>query len=73
MHLSIFTKTYIETAEFDCLRDEALIFARELKKAKVDVSLHKTKKTMHGYDVGEDSEITKESIRKRISFLKKCF
>ena len=71
--LSIFTKTYIETAEFDCLRDEALIFAKELKKAKVKVSLHKTKQTMHGYDIVEDSEITKESLKKRIGFLKKIF
>jgi len=67
--LNIFPPTYIETAEFDCLRDEAKIFARKLKSAKVDVVINNTKETMHGYDIVEDSPITLKSISKRVEFL----
>ena len=72
-NLSNFPPTYIETAEFDCLRDEALIFARKLKQSRVDVDLNNTKETMHGYDMVEDSKITLESMRRRIDFLNKNF
>ena len=70
---SIFPNTYIETAEFDCLRDEAKIFARTLKNANVNVDVNNTKETMHGYDMVEDSKITLESMRRRIEFLKNNF
>lgn len=70
---TIFPDTYIETAEFDCLRDEAIIFGDILKKAKVKTTMNNTKETMHGYDVVEDSKITINSINKRIKFLKKIF
>lgn len=71
--LSIFPPTYIETAEFDCLRDEARIFARKLRLSNVDVHLNNTKQTMHGYDMVEDSPITIKNMNKRIEFLKKHF
>ncbi|MBQ9790390.1 MAG: alpha/beta hydrolase [Clostridia bacterium] len=71
--LSDFPPTYIETAEFDCLRDEARIFARKLRNSNVKVDLNNTKETMHGYDMVEDSKITLESMRRRIEFLKKYF
>ena len=71
--LSDFPPTYIETAEFDCLRDEARIFARKLRNSNVEVDLNNTKETMHGYDMVEDSKITLESMRRRIEFLKKHF
>ncbi len=70
---SKYPPTYIETAEFDCLRDEARLFARALRLAGVDVDLNNTKETMHGYDMVEDSSITLESMRRRIEFLKECF
>ena len=71
--LDYFPSTYVETAEFDCLRDEARIFARRIKQAGVDLDLNNTKQTMHGYDMVEDSSITLESMRRRIEFLKKHF
>lgn len=71
--LSIFPPTYIETAEFDCLRDGGLDFASRLKSAGIKVSLNETKQTIHGYDVVETSEITKESIQKRLDFLNEVF
>lgn len=70
---SIFPETYIETAEFDCLRDDAIFYANKLKKAKVKVTIHNTKQTIHGYDIVEDSKITLNSLEKRIKFLKGLF
>ena len=68
--LSIFPPTYIEVAEFDCLRDGGLNFAKNLKDANVNVVLHNPKQTIHGYDMVTDSKISKNSMKKRINFLK---
>lgn len=70
---NIFPATYIETAEFDCLRDEALMFAENLLNAGVNTVVHNTFATVHGYDIIEDSSITKDSMNKRVEFLKKQF
>ena len=67
--LSKYPPTYIETTEFDCLRDEGIIFANMLKKANVEVYENHTKKTIHAYDMVQKSEITKQSLTKRIDFL----
>lgn len=61
--------TYIETAQYDCLHDEAKEFAKKLKESKVNVILNETKGTMHGYDI-KNSKITKEAVLKRIETLK---
>ena len=71
--LKIYPVSYVETAEFDCLRDEAKLFAKMLKTAKVPVTVYDTKATMHGYDIVEDSSISKESVKKRIEFLNQVF
>lgn len=60
--------TYIETAEFDCLHDEGLLYANKLKKVGVDVIVHETHGTMHGFDCFE-TEITKEALEFRIQFI----
>lgn len=65
--------TYIETAEFDCLRDGAVIYADKLREIGIPVELHNTKGTIHGYDMALKSSIVKELIGKRIEFLKKAF
>lgn len=62
---------YVETAEYDCLRDRAIEFATKLKGECDDVVLHCTKGTVHGYDAVFDSEITRESVLKRLDLLKK--
>jgi len=71
--LTLYPATYIETAEFDCLRDEAKIFAKALKEVGVSVSTHYTKGTIHGYDIVRNSPIVHESLDKRVAFLKKVF
>lgn len=65
--------TYIETAEFDCLRDGALLYAEKLRQAGIPVELHPTKGTVHGYDMALRSGIVQGLIRKRTAFLTNIF
>ena len=71
--VSFFPPAYIETAEFDCLRDGAILFAKKLKETNIDCTLNQTKQTIHGYDLVMSSSITKQSVQQRIDFLKKVF
>jgi len=66
-------QAYIETAEFDCLRDEALLYAQKLKDINIEVELYQTKGTIHCYDVIEKSSITQVSIQRRVTALNKAF
>lgn len=65
--------TYLETAEFDCLRDEGLLYAQRLREAGANVVLNQTSGTVHGYDFCLKSDISQESIKRRIYSLKKAF
>ena len=62
-------EVYIETAEYDCLRDRAIELADKLEGEGVNVTLNQTKGTVHGYDAVFDSKITKESVKMRLSLL----
>lgn len=57
--------TYVETAEFDCLRDEGNEFARMLTEVGVATTHTQTKGTMHGFDMAQRSEITERQITAR--------
>ncbi len=61
---------YIETAEFDPLRDEGIALEKKLKQANIKVIAHHTKKTVHGYDALPHANITKMMMQQRIHFLK---
>lgn len=67
---SFMPKTYIETAEYDCLHDEAIEFAKKLKKEHIDVLLNETKQTMHGFDM-KNGKITKKIVNYRMELIKK--
>lgn len=71
--LSGLPTAYVESTEFDCLHDDAVNYAERLKENGVEVTVHNTKHTMHGYDMASKSEITKESVSKRIAFLNETF
>ena len=60
---------YIETAEFDCLRDEGAIFVQRLQDAGVETSYIATKGTMHGFDMAQKSDITLAQIEARCKWL----
>jgi acetyl esterase/lipase len=64
---------YIETAEFDCLRDEAIWYAKRLKETGVEVELNETKGTIHAYDIVRGSSITAENIHRRVNALISAF
>lgn len=66
--------TYIETAEFDPLRDEGIAYAKALQEAGVKTDLRETKGTIHGYDMAEPKlNITRSSINARLAFIKNIF
>ena len=64
-----FPATYIETAEFDSLRDEGDTFATLLQSAGVEVAHIRTKGTMHGFDMVQRSQITQSYISERCKWL----
>ena len=70
---AFFPPAYIETAEFDCLHDDGILFAEKLKKAGVDVFLNETKGTMHGYDIVTGASVSLDSMKQRIAFMKRHF
>ncbi len=65
--------TYIETAEYDCLHDEGILYGKRLREAGADVTINETRGTVHGYDSALRTKIAAENINKRILFLKKRF
>jgi len=70
--LSGLPPAYIETAEFDCLRDEALIYGERLKEADVPVTINRTRGTMHGYDI-VDCTTSQIAVATRAFFMQEHF
>ena len=64
---------YIETAEFDCLHDDGILYAEKLRGAGVEVVVNETKGTMHGFDIMQKAETTQKALAARIEFIKKYF
>ena len=63
-------EAYVEIAEFDSLRDEGLLYADNLKKSGITVEINETEGTMHGYDIVGSAPTTKDSIARRIAYMK---
>ncbi len=64
---------YVETAEFDCLRDEGITYADALKAAGVEAVLNETKGTMHGFDAATGASVSKIAVTNRIDYMKSSF
>jgi len=64
---------YIETAEFDCLHDDGILYAEKLREAGIDVVLNETKGTMHGFDIMQKAKTTKATLKARMAFMKNIF
>ncbi|MDD3400243.1 MAG: alpha/beta hydrolase [Eubacteriales bacterium] len=62
---------YIEVAEFDCLRDDGILYAQRLRHEGVSAELHLIKGAMHGYDIAAKSGIVKECESSRKKFILK--
>lgn len=64
---------YIETAEFDPLRDEGLNFAKALQACGNAPTMNETLGTIHGYDGTAHNKTAIASMQKRIDFLRLVF
>ena len=62
---------YIETAEFDCLHDDGILYAELLRNAGIDVILNETRGTMHGFDIATKAPTTLAAMEQRIAFMKR--
>ncbi len=71
--LSALAEAYIETAEFDCLRDGGVKYYNKLVFFGTKATLFETKGTMHGYDIATKSETYALCMKKRTEFLKRIF
>lgn len=63
--------SYIEVAQYDCLRDEGIEYSNKLKQYGVSVELHEIKGAMHGYDIAKNSDLINEIMKVRLSFFQK--
>ncbi len=68
-----FPPAYIETAEFDCLHDDGIIYAQLLQNAGVKVTLNETQGTMHGFDIKQKAPTTVKALQSRIAFMREQF
>lgn len=64
---------YIETAEFDCLRDEGKEYFLKLKEEGIIAELNETKGTMHGFDAARNKEVPKLAVKARVDFMQRIF
>jgi acetyl esterase len=64
---------YIETAEYDPLRDEGVIYANRLRADGVAVELNETARTIHAFDLLYDHPLTQRSLVRRVAFLRAGF
>lgn len=64
---------YIETAEFDCLHDDGVLYARLLEAAGVKVEYHEAKGAMHGFDTVWKAPTTQEMVRRRVDYVRRMF
>lgn len=65
--------TFVEVAQFDCLRDEGLALAHALEQAGVPVETREVPGTIHGYDIALDSAVTQDSVARRLAALRRAF
>lgn len=63
--------TYIETAEYDCLRDTGKHYAELLENSGVETVYTQIDSAMHGYDIAVGSKLLEGIIDSRIEFIKK--
>ena len=69
--LSGLPAAYVETAEFDPLHDEDILYAEKLKAAGVSVELNETRGSYHGFDIQMDRPYSQLALRHRAEVLRK--
>lgn len=71
--LDYFPKTYIEVAEYDCLRDEGIEFAKRLQSEGVSAEVHVVKGACHGFESALNSSIVDKCMNRRLAWIKTIF
>lgn len=64
---------YIETAEFDCLHDDGILYAQKLRETGTPVVLNETRGTMHGFDIVHRAKTTRAALAARVAFIRQHF
>ena len=64
---------YMEAAEFDCLHDDGVLYARLLRENGIPVEFHEVKGAMHGFDTVLNAPTSQAMLKKRIAYIKKMF
>ncbi len=67
--IAYFPPVYLEVAEFDCLHDEGLAFAKRLKADGISVEVHDVKGACHGYESVLKSSMVDACMKKRIAWI----
>lgn len=70
---SIIPRAYIKVSEFDALHDEGALYRDKIINAGGEVVFNDTKGTYHCYDILLNSKVAKDSIKKRIEFMRESF
>ncbi|MCR5626250.1 MAG: alpha/beta hydrolase [Lachnospiraceae bacterium] len=71
--LSGLPDAYVETAEFDALHDDGVLYANRLRDEGGNVVLNETKGTVHAFDMAKSSKILADAMSQRIMFLRRVF
>ena len=64
---------YIEVAEFDCLHDDGVLYAKLLRDNGIPVEFHEAKGTMHGFDTVFNAPTSQAMLKKRTAYIRKMF
>ncbi|MBR5547937.1 MAG: alpha/beta hydrolase [Clostridia bacterium] len=64
---------YIEVAEFDCLHDDGVLYAKLLRKNGIPVEFHESKGTMHGFDTVFKAPTSQAMLKKRTAYIRRMF
>lgn len=64
-----FPPTYIEAAQYDCLRDEGILLYKRLCEEGILTELHEIPNACHGFETMVSSGITRECMSRRIDWL----
>jgi acetyl esterase/lipase len=71
--VNYFPSTYVEVAEFDCLHDEGIEFAKRLESEGISVEVHDIKGACHGFESVLKSTMVEEAIKRRIAWITSIF
>ena len=64
---------YIEVAEFDCLHDDGVLYAKLLRDNGTPVEFHEAKGTIHGFDTVFKAPTSQAMLKKRTAYIRRMF